>query len=161
MESCPTQAVLPLVGLAAEKVIRGRYTMGMGRVQRVPGVHSPVLFVLWRRVSGLSCPDWRGAVGRGSSVPGARVPSARRFRRQFVRSPPRSRSRARFAGPSSGRGRELAGSREAETAWTTSPARDCPPRGPTGRALGGRRPRSWRGASPVSGGGFAEWGIAR
>ncbi|MFO7902390.1 MAG: hypothetical protein R6U98_07010 [Pirellulaceae bacterium] len=24
MESCPTQAVLPLVGLAAEKVIRGR-----------------------------------------------------------------------------------------------------------------------------------------
>ncbi|MFO7903016.1 MAG: hypothetical protein ACQESR_16790 [Planctomycetota bacterium] len=26
MESCPTQAVLPLVGLAAEKVIRDRYT---------------------------------------------------------------------------------------------------------------------------------------
>ncbi|MFO7907870.1 MAG: hypothetical protein ACQESR_27335 [Planctomycetota bacterium] len=25
MESCPTQAVLPLVGLAAEKVIRERY----------------------------------------------------------------------------------------------------------------------------------------
>ncbi|MGM0487386.1 MAG: hypothetical protein ACQESR_11580 [Planctomycetota bacterium] len=25
MESCPTQAVLPLVGLAAEKVIRDRY----------------------------------------------------------------------------------------------------------------------------------------
>ncbi|MFO7904249.1 MAG: hypothetical protein R6U98_16415 [Pirellulaceae bacterium] len=25
-ESCPTQAVLPLVGLAAEKVIRDRYT---------------------------------------------------------------------------------------------------------------------------------------
>ncbi|MGM0486390.1 MAG: hypothetical protein ACQESR_06480 [Planctomycetota bacterium] len=26
MESCPTQAVLPLVGLAAEKVIRDRYS---------------------------------------------------------------------------------------------------------------------------------------
>ncbi|MFO7903851.1 MAG: hypothetical protein R6U98_14400 [Pirellulaceae bacterium] len=25
MESCPTQAVLPLVGLAADKVIRDRY----------------------------------------------------------------------------------------------------------------------------------------
>ncbi|MFO7904254.1 MAG: hypothetical protein ACQESR_28055 [Planctomycetota bacterium] len=25
MESCPTQAALPLVGLAAEKVIRDRY----------------------------------------------------------------------------------------------------------------------------------------
>ncbi|MGM0489410.1 MAG: hypothetical protein ACQESR_21950 [Planctomycetota bacterium] len=28
MESCPTQAVLPLVGLAAEKVIRDRYISG-------------------------------------------------------------------------------------------------------------------------------------
>ncbi|MFO7904653.1 MAG: hypothetical protein ACQESR_01780 [Planctomycetota bacterium] len=28
MESCPTQAVLPLVGLAADKVIRDRYIMG-------------------------------------------------------------------------------------------------------------------------------------
>ncbi|MFO7906041.1 MAG: hypothetical protein ACQESR_13390 [Planctomycetota bacterium] len=27
MESCPTQAVLPLVGLAAEKVIRDRYNV--------------------------------------------------------------------------------------------------------------------------------------
>ncbi|MGM0486289.1 MAG: hypothetical protein ACQESR_05950 [Planctomycetota bacterium] len=27
MESCPTQAVLPLVGLAAEQVIRDRYNM--------------------------------------------------------------------------------------------------------------------------------------
>ncbi|MFO7903567.1 MAG: hypothetical protein ACQESR_03660 [Planctomycetota bacterium] len=27
MESCPTQAVLPLVGLAAEKVIRDRYNL--------------------------------------------------------------------------------------------------------------------------------------
>ncbi|MGM0491070.1 MAG: hypothetical protein ACQESR_30460, partial [Planctomycetota bacterium] len=27
MESCPTQAVLPLVGLAAEKVIRDRYSV--------------------------------------------------------------------------------------------------------------------------------------
>ncbi|MFO7902332.1 MAG: hypothetical protein R6U98_06720 [Pirellulaceae bacterium] len=28
MESCPTQAVLPLVGLAAEKAIRDRYISG-------------------------------------------------------------------------------------------------------------------------------------
>ncbi|MFO7904882.1 MAG: hypothetical protein ACQESR_14485 [Planctomycetota bacterium] len=28
MESCPTQAVLPLVGLAAEEVIRDRYSRG-------------------------------------------------------------------------------------------------------------------------------------
>ncbi|MFO7907202.1 MAG: hypothetical protein ACQESR_10745 [Planctomycetota bacterium] len=27
MESCPTQAVLPLVGLAAKKVIRDRYNL--------------------------------------------------------------------------------------------------------------------------------------
>ncbi|MFO7903460.1 MAG: hypothetical protein ACQESR_18930 [Planctomycetota bacterium] len=34
MERCPTQAVLPLVGLAAEKIIRDRYNMrhGMPRV---------------------------------------------------------------------------------------------------------------------------------
>ncbi|MGM0485174.1 MAG: hypothetical protein ACQESR_00225 [Planctomycetota bacterium] len=31
MERCPTQAVLPLVGLAAETVIRDRYTSG-GRI---------------------------------------------------------------------------------------------------------------------------------
>ncbi|MFO7901527.1 MAG: hypothetical protein ACQESR_20600 [Planctomycetota bacterium] len=31
MERCPTQAVLPLVGLAAEKVIRGRYNRPPGR----------------------------------------------------------------------------------------------------------------------------------
>ncbi|MFO7904962.1 MAG: hypothetical protein ACQESR_31560 [Planctomycetota bacterium] len=31
MESCPTQAVLPLVGLAAEKVIRDRYTVLQAR----------------------------------------------------------------------------------------------------------------------------------
>ncbi|MFO7907795.1 MAG: hypothetical protein R6U98_34435 [Pirellulaceae bacterium] len=30
MERCPTQAVLPLVGLAAEKVIRDRYISGGG-----------------------------------------------------------------------------------------------------------------------------------
>ncbi|MFO7906905.1 MAG: hypothetical protein ACQESR_15710 [Planctomycetota bacterium] len=30
MESCPTQAVLPLVGLAAEKVIRDRYIPLLG-----------------------------------------------------------------------------------------------------------------------------------
>ncbi|MFO7901071.1 MAG: hypothetical protein R6U98_00285 [Pirellulaceae bacterium] len=29
MESCPTQAVLPLVGLAVEKVIRDRYKAGL------------------------------------------------------------------------------------------------------------------------------------
>ncbi|MGM0490020.1 MAG: hypothetical protein ACQESR_25095 [Planctomycetota bacterium] len=28
MERCPTQAVLPLVGLAAEKIIRDRYNSG-------------------------------------------------------------------------------------------------------------------------------------
>ncbi|MFO7904525.1 MAG: hypothetical protein R6U98_17815 [Pirellulaceae bacterium] len=33
MESCPTQAVLPLVGLAAEKVIRDRHNMGRGGVE--------------------------------------------------------------------------------------------------------------------------------
>ncbi|MFO7906829.1 MAG: hypothetical protein R6U98_29505 [Pirellulaceae bacterium] len=31
MERCPTQAVLPLVGLAAEKVIGERYKLGIGR----------------------------------------------------------------------------------------------------------------------------------
>ncbi|MFO7901023.1 MAG: hypothetical protein ACQESR_19865 [Planctomycetota bacterium] len=41
MESCPTQAVLPLVGLAADKVIRDRYnnfcerTFGAGLYQLV------------------------------------------------------------------------------------------------------------------------------
>ncbi|MFO7904038.1 MAG: hypothetical protein R6U98_15350 [Pirellulaceae bacterium] len=30
MESGPTQAVLPLVGLTAEKVIRDRYNTGVG-----------------------------------------------------------------------------------------------------------------------------------
>ncbi|MFO7906034.1 MAG: hypothetical protein ACQESR_29400 [Planctomycetota bacterium] len=35
MESCPTRAVLPLVGLAAEKVIRDRYISPAGR--GVPG----------------------------------------------------------------------------------------------------------------------------
>ncbi|MFO7904677.1 MAG: hypothetical protein R6U98_18580 [Pirellulaceae bacterium] len=30
MESCPAQAVLPLVGLAAEKVIRDRYNQAVG-----------------------------------------------------------------------------------------------------------------------------------
>ncbi|MFO7901212.1 MAG: hypothetical protein R6U98_01005, partial [Pirellulaceae bacterium] len=29
VESCPTQAVLPLVGLAAEKVTRDRYSYGV------------------------------------------------------------------------------------------------------------------------------------
>ncbi|MFO7903572.1 MAG: hypothetical protein R6U98_12985 [Pirellulaceae bacterium] len=34
MESCPTQAVLPLVGLAAEKVLRERYIPAAGRISR-------------------------------------------------------------------------------------------------------------------------------
>ncbi|MFO7904024.1 MAG: hypothetical protein R6U98_15280, partial [Pirellulaceae bacterium] len=34
MESCPTQAVLPLVGLAAEKIIRDRYNV----TSRIPSV---------------------------------------------------------------------------------------------------------------------------
>ncbi|MFO7907782.1 MAG: hypothetical protein R6U98_34370 [Pirellulaceae bacterium] len=39
MESCPTQAVLPLVGLAAEKVIRDRLifqAVGFFRVESCP-----------------------------------------------------------------------------------------------------------------------------
>ncbi|MGM0490594.1 MAG: hypothetical protein ACQESR_28035 [Planctomycetota bacterium] len=39
MERCPTQAVLPLVGLAAEKVIRDRgifQAVGFFRVERCP-----------------------------------------------------------------------------------------------------------------------------
>ncbi|MGM0486266.1 MAG: hypothetical protein ACQESR_05835, partial [Planctomycetota bacterium] len=38
VERCPTQAVLPLVGLAAEKVIRDRdtYGVGWGRDPRQP-----------------------------------------------------------------------------------------------------------------------------
>ncbi|MFO7901673.1 MAG: hypothetical protein R6U98_03345 [Pirellulaceae bacterium] len=39
MQSCPTQAVLPLVGLAAEKVIRDRYifqAVGFFRMERCP-----------------------------------------------------------------------------------------------------------------------------
>ncbi|MGM0490876.1 MAG: hypothetical protein ACQESR_29480 [Planctomycetota bacterium] len=40
MESCPTQAVLPLVGLAAEKVIRDRYNRKhFGRAWR-PVLHT-------------------------------------------------------------------------------------------------------------------------
>ncbi|MFO7902815.1 MAG: hypothetical protein ACQESR_14200 [Planctomycetota bacterium] len=41
MERCPTQAVLPLVGLAAEKVIRDRYNNGGLRPPRDQDV--PVL----------------------------------------------------------------------------------------------------------------------
>ncbi|MFO7904074.1 MAG: hypothetical protein ACQESR_11370 [Planctomycetota bacterium] len=43
MERCPTQAVLPLVGLAAEKVIRDRHVFGKSRrlfarsARRIPG----------------------------------------------------------------------------------------------------------------------------
>ncbi|MFO7905942.1 MAG: hypothetical protein ACQESR_05600 [Planctomycetota bacterium] len=35
-ERCPTQAVLPLVGLAAEKIIRDRYNMPTGVLSRFP-----------------------------------------------------------------------------------------------------------------------------
>ncbi|MGM0486024.1 MAG: hypothetical protein ACQESR_04590 [Planctomycetota bacterium] len=34
MESCPTQAVLPLVGLAAEKVSRDRYICAVSHARR-------------------------------------------------------------------------------------------------------------------------------
>ncbi|MGM0486477.1 MAG: hypothetical protein ACQESR_06920 [Planctomycetota bacterium] len=55
MESCPTQAVLPLVGLAAEKVIRDRYISGQapssetqpslrGQVGTIPARGIPRLF---------------------------------------------------------------------------------------------------------------------
>ncbi|MGM0488145.1 MAG: hypothetical protein ACQESR_15445 [Planctomycetota bacterium] len=57
MESCPTQAVLPLVGLAAEKVIRDRYnrrseltltlqTVYVGRVSR-PVFSSTKSYLIW------------------------------------------------------------------------------------------------------------------
>ncbi|MFO7908206.1 MAG: hypothetical protein ACQESR_14655 [Planctomycetota bacterium] len=36
MESCPTQAVLPLVGLAAHKLIRHRYKPGRERPKGPP-----------------------------------------------------------------------------------------------------------------------------
>ncbi|MGM0490033.1 MAG: hypothetical protein ACQESR_25165 [Planctomycetota bacterium] len=41
MERCPTQAVLPLVGLAAEKVIRDRYSRSpiLGKRQGLPLSH--------------------------------------------------------------------------------------------------------------------------
>ncbi|MFO7903296.1 MAG: hypothetical protein ACQESR_11920 [Planctomycetota bacterium] len=42
MESCPTQAVLPLVGLAAEKVIRDRYNwMRQSPFTYSTGGHNP------------------------------------------------------------------------------------------------------------------------
>ncbi|MFO7905890.1 MAG: hypothetical protein ACQESR_28550 [Planctomycetota bacterium] len=40
MESCPTQAVLPLLGLAAEQVIRDRYNNRSQNV--VPASRKPV-----------------------------------------------------------------------------------------------------------------------
>ncbi|MFO7901881.1 MAG: hypothetical protein ACQESR_06975 [Planctomycetota bacterium] len=43
MESCPTQAVLPLVGLAADKVIRDRYGVGVVAQPAEPvALQSPV-----------------------------------------------------------------------------------------------------------------------
>ncbi|MFO7903067.1 MAG: hypothetical protein ACQESR_07795 [Planctomycetota bacterium] len=42
MESCPTQAVLPLVGLAAETVIRDRYSSGARLAGRPYCVAIPV-----------------------------------------------------------------------------------------------------------------------
>ncbi|MFO7901351.1 MAG: hypothetical protein ACQESR_31095 [Planctomycetota bacterium] len=43
MERCPAQAVLPLVGLAAEKVIRDRYISGgrIGPDGTLPGASRP------------------------------------------------------------------------------------------------------------------------
>ncbi|MGM0488426.1 MAG: hypothetical protein ACQESR_16910 [Planctomycetota bacterium] len=41
MESCPTQAVLPLVGLAAEKVIRERYKKAYTPVLEGSSCHLP------------------------------------------------------------------------------------------------------------------------
>ncbi|MFO7907730.1 MAG: hypothetical protein ACQESR_13675 [Planctomycetota bacterium] len=61
MESCPTQAVLPLVGLAAEKVIRDRY-----KVFHQPGGGPPRP----SRDYGTSpLPDNRHAIRQGN-VPG-------------------------------------------------------------------------------------------
>ncbi|MFO7903523.1 MAG: hypothetical protein ACQESR_29050 [Planctomycetota bacterium] len=41
MESCPTQAVLPLVGLAADKVIRDRYKWLTTNVLRLYPIWCP------------------------------------------------------------------------------------------------------------------------
>ncbi|MGM0489046.1 MAG: hypothetical protein ACQESR_20085 [Planctomycetota bacterium] len=42
MESCPTQAVLPLVGLAAEKIIRDRCSMETGDVTIIAASSDPL-----------------------------------------------------------------------------------------------------------------------
>ncbi|MFO7904272.1 MAG: hypothetical protein R6U98_16530 [Pirellulaceae bacterium] len=64
MESCPTQAVLPLVGLAAEKVIRDRYILhatGNGKrkwgcgVCRAVAVHG-CRYTAWRRKARMDAP---------------------------------------------------------------------------------------------------------
>ncbi|MGM0490917.1 MAG: hypothetical protein ACQESR_29690 [Planctomycetota bacterium] len=49
MEQCPTQAVLPLVGLAAEKVIRDRYNpsdkpRALGRRPAAPIMRQLLIF---------------------------------------------------------------------------------------------------------------------
>ncbi|MFO7904582.1 MAG: hypothetical protein R6U98_18105 [Pirellulaceae bacterium] len=41
MERCPTQAVLPLVGLAAQKVIRDRYNLECQRFRKASGSIGP------------------------------------------------------------------------------------------------------------------------
>ncbi|MGM0488274.1 MAG: hypothetical protein ACQESR_16115 [Planctomycetota bacterium] len=77
MEGCPTQAVLPLVGLAAEKVIRDRYISGGwifpgGRlpdasrppVGRTRGGESHPRPVYFRR---LDFPGWKAARRKPSS----------------------------------------------------------------------------------------------
>ncbi|MFO7905435.1 MAG: hypothetical protein R6U98_22420 [Pirellulaceae bacterium] len=50
MESCPTQAVLPLVGLAAEKVIRDQYNFNERRWQAV-------VLTATVRLGGFRCPS--------------------------------------------------------------------------------------------------------
>ncbi|MFO7903945.1 MAG: hypothetical protein ACQESR_27290 [Planctomycetota bacterium] len=61
MESCPTQAVLPLVGLAAEKVIRHRY----GKL------FNPA----WRRLRCSTLHHCRGGVvDKSSTLPRAPLP---------------------------------------------------------------------------------------
>ncbi|MGM0490884.1 MAG: hypothetical protein ACQESR_29520 [Planctomycetota bacterium] len=56
MESGPTQAVLPLVGLAAEKVIRDRYNT------TCPGFSSPTGRCLCDTIAGTRA--FRGGFGR-------------------------------------------------------------------------------------------------
>ncbi|MFO7901818.1 MAG: hypothetical protein ACQESR_20385 [Planctomycetota bacterium] len=49
MESYPTQAVLPLVGLAAEKAIRDRYNAPKESAQFSPTFYRPWANGQWKR----------------------------------------------------------------------------------------------------------------